>query len=121
MIHPNVIAEIPGVELESNNGNTVEPVLLYDIYLVKDSIEQAATAKNCFDMGKQKIMSHSQIKGVDDVIEIDSDSDLEEDDINDSTYMPNLLKQEYVDRSEDKLDNTSVRDNPEDQNDVVRL
>ena len=115
MIHPNVIAEIPGVELESNNGNTVEPVLLDDVYLVKDIIQQAATAKNCFDMGKQKTMSHSQIKGVDDVIEIDSDSDLEEDYNNDSAYMPKLLKQEYVDSSDDKSDNKSVRDNPEDQ------
>ena len=44
------------------------PVLLDYVDPVKDSIEQAAAAKKYFDMGNHNIMSHSQIKGVNDVI-----------------------------------------------------
>ena len=64
-------------------------------------------------MFKHNIMSHSQIKGVDDVIETDSDSDSDEDDDDDSIQMPNLLKQEDVDRSDNESDNKYVGDNPE--------
>ena len=41
-----MLAEITGVELESNYENTVEPALLDDVYPVKDSIEQASAARN---------------------------------------------------------------------------
>ena len=58
-------------------------------------------------------MSHSQIKSVDEVIEIDSDSDPEEDDDDDSAYIPKLLKQEDVDSSDNESDNESVGDKPE--------
>ena len=92
MIHPDVISEIPGVELESEYENTVGPALLDDVDPVKDSIQQAAAAKKCFYMGKHNIMSHSQIKGVDDIIGIDSDSDSEEDDNDDSVYMKKSLE-----------------------------
>ena len=54
-----MIAEIPGVELESNYENTVGPTLLDDVYLIRDSTEKAAEAKKHFDMGKHNIMSHS--------------------------------------------------------------
>ena len=70
-----MLAEITGVELESNYENTVGTALLDDVDPVKGSIEQAAAAKIVFDMGNQNIMSYSHIKGVDDVIEIDSDID----------------------------------------------
>ena len=93
MIHPYVIAEIPGVELESDYENTVGAALLDDVDPVKDSIEQAVESKKHFDMGNHNIMSHSQIKVVDDAIETDSDSDSEEDDNGDSVYIPKLLKQ----------------------------
>ena len=88
-----MISEIPGVELESDYENTVGPTLLDDADTVKGSIEQYATAKKHSDMDKHNIMSHSQIKVVNDVIKIDSDSDSEEDDDDDSAYMPKLLKQ----------------------------
>ena len=94
-----MVAEIPGVGLESDNENTVRPALLDDVDTVKDSIEQDAAAKNIFDMGKHNIISHSKIKGVDDVIEVDSDIDSEEYDNDDSVYTPKLLKQEDVDSS----------------------
>ena len=113
LIHPDVIDEIPGVELESDYENTMGTALLDDVDLVKDSIEQAAAAKKHFDMGKHNIMSHYQIKGVDDVIEIDSGNDSEEDDNDDSAYMPNLSKQEDVDSSDDDSDDESVGDNHE--------
>ena len=74
-MHPDVIYEIPGAELGNYYENTVGPALLDDVYPVKDSIEQAAASKKHLDMGKHNIMSHPQIKGVDDVIDIDSDSD----------------------------------------------
>ena len=64
-------------------------------------------------MGKHNIMSHPQIKGVDDIIVIDSDSDSEEDDNDDSVYMTNRLKQEYIDSIDDESDGKYVRDNPE--------
>ena len=38
LIHPDVISEIPGVELESEYENTVGPALLDDVDPVKDSI-----------------------------------------------------------------------------------
>ena len=50
---------------------------------------------------------------MDEVIEINSDSDSEEYDDDDSVYMPKLLKQEYFESSDDKSDNESVGDNPE--------
>ena len=59
-------------------------------------------------MFKHNIVSHSQIKGVDDVIEIDSDSDSKEYDDDYSVYMPKLLKQEDVESSDDESDNESV-------------
>ena len=93
------------MELESNYENTVGTALLDDVDPVKDSIEQAAAAKKHFDMEKHNIMSYSQIKGVDGVIEIDSNSESEEYDDDDSVYMPKLLKQEDVDSSDDKSDN----------------
>ena len=58
-------------------------------------------------------MSHSQIKGVDDFIKIDSDSDSEEDDDGDSVYMSKLLKQEDVDSSDDESEDESMGDNPD--------
>ena len=45
LIHPDVIAEIPGVELESYYENTMEPALLEAVDPVKDSIDQYAAAK----------------------------------------------------------------------------
>ena len=57
-------------------------------------------------------MSHSYIKEVDDVIEIDSGSHSEEDDGDNSVYMPELLKQEDVDSSDDESDDESVGGNP---------
>ena len=92
-MHPDVIAEITGVELESDYENTVGPALLYDVDPVKDAIEQAAVSKKHFDMGKHNIISYSRIKGVYDVIEVGSGSDSEEDDDDDSVYIPKLLKQ----------------------------
>ena len=68
MIHPYVIAEIPGVELESDYENTVGAALLDDVDPVKDIIERAVESKKHFDMVNHNIMSHSQIKRVDDVI-----------------------------------------------------
>ena len=68
MIHLYVIAEIPGVELESDYENTVGAALLDDVDPVKDSIYRAVESKTHFDMGKHNIISHSKIKGVDDVI-----------------------------------------------------
>ena len=91
----------------------MRPALLDDVDPVKDSIEQAATAKKHFDMGNHNIMSHSYIKGVDDVIEIDYVSDSEEYDNYDSVYMPKILKQEDVDSSHDESDDESVGYNPE--------
>ena len=91
----------------------MEPALFDDVDPVKDRIEQAAAAKKHFDMYEHNIMSHSQIKMVDDVIEIDSDSDSEEYDDDDSFYVPKLLKQEDVDIIDDELDNGSVGDSPE--------
>ena len=87
--------------------------LLDDVDPVKDSIEQASMAKKHFDLGKHNIMSHSYIKGVDDVIEIDYVSDSEEYDNYDSVYMPKILKQEDVDSSHDESDDESVGCNPE--------
>ena len=110
LIHPDVIAEIPRVELERDYENTVEPALFDDVDPVKDRIEQAAAAKKHFDMYEHNIMSHSQIKMVDDVIEIDSDSDSEEYDDDDSFYVPKLLKQEDVDIIDDESDNESSTD-----------
>ena len=48
-----------------------------------------------------------------DVNEIDYDNDLEEDDDDDSVYMPKLLKQENVNSSDNDSDDESVGDNPE--------
>ena len=117
-----MIAEIPGVDLENDYENIVGPELLDNIYPVKDTIEQAAAAKIFFYMGKHNIMSHSNIKGVDDVIEIDSDSDSDEDDDDDRVYMPKLLKQEYVDSSDNESDDEYVGDNPEEESveDVIK-
>ena len=47
-----------------------------------------------------------------DVNEIDYDNDLEEDDDDDSVYMPKLLKQENVNSSDNDSDDESVGDNP---------
>ena len=55
-MHPDVITEIPGLELESNYENNVGPALLYDVDNVKYSIEQDAMSKKHFDMGKHNIM-----------------------------------------------------------------
>ena len=51
-----MIAEISGVELESDYGNIVGTALLDDVDPVKDTIEQAAAANKHFDMGKKNIM-----------------------------------------------------------------
>ena len=69
------------------------PELLDDVYPVKESMEQASADKKHFDMSNNNIMSHYQIKGVNDVNEIDYDNDLEEDDDDDSLYISNILKQ----------------------------
>ena len=50
---------------------------------------------------------------MDDVIEIDSDSDSYDDADDDSVYMPKLLKQEDVDSSDEESDDEFVGDNPE--------
>ena len=100
------------MELESDYKNTVGPALLDTVDTLKDIIEQAAADKKHFDMVKHNIMSHSQIKVVDDAIETDSDSDSEEDDNGDSVYIPKLLKQEDVDSSGEDSDNEYVGDDP---------
>ena len=53
-----MIAEIPGVELESKYENTMGPELLDDVYPVKESMEQASADKKHFDMSNNNIMSH---------------------------------------------------------------
>ena len=50
---------------------------------------------------------------MDDVIEIDSDSDSYDDADDDSVYMPKLLKQEDVDSSDEESDYEYVGGNPE--------
>ena len=92
------------MELESDYKNIVGPALLNEVDTVKDTIDRADAARRQFYIYKKYTMSHSQIKGVDDVIEIESDSDSDEDDNDYSVYMQKLLKKEDVNSSDDDSD-----------------
>ena len=113
-MHLDVIAEIPGVELEINYKESVGPALFDKVDPVKNIIEQAHVAKRTFDLGKNGTVSHSEIKGVDDVIEIDSDSDLDDDDNKYSVYHLKLMKQEDADISDNMANSESDQDTGED-------
>ena len=62
---------------------------------IKYIAQQAENARNNFDHGKNVHKTHDQIKGVDDIIEIDSKSD--SDSYEDADYIPRMVKREDSD------------------------
>ena len=74
--------------------------------------QQAVAARENFDIVNSFHKIHDQIKGVDDVIKIDSgsDSNYDEDD-----YIPRVVKREYYDSSDDGYE----VDPDENQDDVL--
>ena len=61
--------------------------------------QRAADARKNFDIGKNFHKKHDHIKGVDDIIVIDSDSDSEYDEYDD--YVPRMFKIEDSDSRDD--------------------
>ena len=64
--------------------------------------QRAEDARKNFDHGKNVHKTHDQIKGVDDVIEIDSDSESEYD--KDGAYIPRVVKIEDSDSRDDEYE-----------------
>ena len=79
LVHPDIIAEIPGVELENYYKYTVGPALQLEEEPIKDIVQLAEDDRKNFDRGKNVLKTHDQIKGVDDVIKINSGSDSDHD------------------------------------------
>ena len=98
-MHPDIIAEIPGVKLENDYNNTVGPALQLEEEPIKDMAQCAEYDRKNFDQGKNVHKTHEQIKGVDNVIEIDSDSDFDYDEYSD--YTPRMVKREDSDSKYD--------------------
>ena len=73
-MHPNIVAEIPGVELENYYDNISGPVLQLEKEPVKEMAQRAEPARENFGLGMNVHKTNDHIKGVDEVIEIDSDS-----------------------------------------------
>ena len=89
-MHTDIIAEIPGVELENGYNNTVDTALQLEKEPIKVMAQNYEYARNNFDHGKNVHKIHDQIKGLDDVIEIDSDSDSDYNE--DGDYIPRMVK-----------------------------
>ena len=67
-MHPDIIAEIPGVELENDYDSTVVPALQLEEDHIKDMAQRAEDTRKNFDNGKNVHKTHNHIKGVDDAI-----------------------------------------------------
>ena len=113
-MHPYIIADIPGVELENNYKKIFGHVLQLEEEPVKDMAQHAAAVKKNFDPGKKVHTTHDQIKVVDEVIESNSDSDSESD-YDEDDYTPRMINREDSDSS----NNGSEVDPDESQDDVL--
>ena len=91
----NHIAEITGLELENDYENTVGPALQLEEEPIKDMAQRAEDYRICFDHGMNVHRAHDHFKGVDDIIEIDCDSDSDYDEYGD--YIPGTSRIEYYD------------------------
>ena len=89
-MHPYIIAEIPGVQLENDYKNIMGLVLQLEKDTIEDMAQRAADIRKKFDIGKNVHKTHDYIKRVDGVIEIDSYSDS---DYDESGYIPRMVKE----------------------------
>ena len=89
-MHPDIIADIPGVESENDYKNTVGPALQLEEEPIKDMAQQSEDDRKNFDNVNNSHNTSDHIKGVDDAIEIDSDSDSDYDE--DGDYILRMVK-----------------------------
>ena len=99
-MHPDIIAEIPGVKLESDYKKTVVPALQLEEEPIVDMAKRDEGVRKNFDRVNNFHKTHDQIKGMDDIIEIYSDSDSDYDD--DRYYIPRTVKIEYSNSRDDR-------------------
>ena len=86
------------MELENDYENIVGTALQLEEDPAKDIAQRAAADRENFYLAKNVRKTHDQIKWVDDVIEIDYDS---ESDYGEDDYIPSMINREYSDSSDD--------------------
>ena len=112
-MHPYIIAEIPGLELENDYDNTVVPALKQEEEPIKDMAKWAEDVGNNFDHGNIVHKTREHIKVVDEIIEKYSGS--EYDFYEDGDYTPRMVKIEDSDSRDDR----SEVDRDKNQDDVL--
>ena len=83
------------MELKNDYKNIVGPAMQLEGEPIKDMAQRAEDARKNFDHGKNVHKTHDQIKGLDEVIEIDYDSDYDYD--KDGDFTPRMVKREDSD------------------------
>ena len=94
-MHPDIVSEILGVELKNNYYNTVFPEMHLEEEPITCMEQRAEEDRNNLDHGSNVYKTYYHIKGVDDIIEIDSDNESDYDEGN--YYIPRMVRRKDSD------------------------